>query len=138
MTHETKMTRRAFLGAALFTTMAASGCVYTPADMGTPPVVDATPTLENGLYRGRWHDGRVITDAVRYGEGHIRITRYSTSGNGPATANGTTSLYSPIGNNKFRNSSGSTISVIGSRNFLWENNRGENDVYYNLYRDGNY
>ena len=137
MTLEPNLTRRSFLSVALFASMAASGCMYTPADMGTPPIV-AEPTLENGLYRGRWHDGRVITDAVRYGEGHIRLTRYSTSGNGPATANGTTSLFSQIGNNKFRNANGSTISVIGSRNFLWENSRGENDVYYNLYRDGDY
>jgi len=112
--------------------------VYTPADMGTPPVVAAGPLLENGLYRGRWHDGRVITDAVIYGEGHIRLTRYSTSGNGPATANGTSSLFSPIGNNKFRAPNGSTITITGSRSFLWQNSRGQNDVYYNLYRDGNY
>jgi len=137
MTSETKMTRRAFLGTALFSAMAASGCVYTPADYGTPPVVTG-PILDNGLYRGRWHDGRVITDAVLFGEGNIRLTRYSTSGSGPATPNGTSSLFRPIGNNTFRNSKGSTITVSGQRSFVWKNSRGANTVHYNLYRDGNY
>ena len=116
------MSRRTVLG--LLGVAALSACV-TVEDAPTGPTPGFQNPILSGTYSGQWKDGRVLYEDVVYGEGHIRMTRIAGG-----VGQGSSSLFAPIGGNVWRNQNGSTIKVMTQTSFLWENNRGENDVIY--------
>lgn len=122
---ETMFSRRLALTALMGASLGACLPIeYLPApDLGGGPGL-GSPLL-SGTYGGEWRDGTFLLETVVYGEGSIRMTRLAGG-----VGQGNSSLFSPIGGGRYRNDTGSTITITSQESFNWVNVNGGNFVAY--------
>ncbi len=87
-----------------------------------PPAARAI-TIEQGIYAGKWKDGQDLFEAIR------RISD-ATISMAPAGGSGHAVPYTFVGNNTYRNYSGSRIVVQSKNVLVWTNADGGNRVTY--------
>ena len=128
---DTILNRRNLL--ALACALAVTGCVYTPADYGSPPpsgggggVVEPPPppapdpsdiALSPGYFKGRDTSGDRIRAQVKRDGRDFRVQSLKGK-NGPER------LYRDVGNNVYVASNEFSIQVTSPRSFLWSGPHG--------------
>jgi hypothetical protein len=96
--------------------------VMTGPKTAPPSQPVASIPIGQGVYLGRWSNGRKLIEHVRQVSGNA-ITMQRRGGGQPV-------LFTLIGANTYRDASGSRIVVTSNSSFFWTNAGGDNRVDY--------